>query len=114
MACDVARDLTAAGRMADMNGVLQIEMIDERCEMHGIDVPARRELWLVIGSWSDAHDWMICVDRSSPRFGVVADWNDTHPWSDARAEPERTWPDLVAFFGRTDLDEEEDEDHDGV
>ncbi|AKF07026.1 hypothetical protein [Sandaracinus amylolyticus] len=85
-------------------------MIDERCDMLGIEVPARRELWLVIGSWSDAHDWMICVDRGSSRFGVVADWNDTHPWWDASAEPERTWPDLVAFFARADLDEESEED----
>ncbi|UJR80390.1 Hypothetical protein I5071_24370 [Sandaracinus amylolyticus] len=86
--------------------------VDDRCEMLGIEVPARRELWLPIGSWSDAHDWMICVDRSSTRFGAVADWNDTHPWWDAEAEPERIWPDLVAFLARPDLDEEAEDERD--
>lgn len=72
----------------------------DRWEVLASGPPARRELWIVIGSWSDKHDYMLCCDRTSPRFGAVADWYDTHPWWDEDAEPWELWPDLVTFFER--------------
>lgn len=72
----------------------------DRWEGFEPDPPARSELWMVIGSWSDKHDYMLCCDRTSPRFGAVADWNDTHPWWDENAQPHQLWPDLITFFER--------------
>ena len=38
VAADVARDLAAAGRVADVDGVLQVERLDERGEVVGVRV----------------------------------------------------------------------------
>ncbi len=73
--------------------------------------PARPSLWLTIGGWSDRHDFMIECDSTSLSFGSVTDWNDTHPWWNAKAQPDRKWTDLVAFFERPEeAKEAEDED----
>jgi hypothetical protein len=58
--------------------------------------PETAELWVAFGHWSDRHDLFVCCDRTSPRFGYVADFHDGHPWLGTGGE--RVWPSLEAFF----------------
>ena len=38
-------------------------------------------IWLKFGAWSDKHEWIICCDKSNPKFGWVFDCYDDHPLS---------------------------------
>ena len=79
----------------------------DRLEYGGFDPLPHSELWILLGGWSDKHDYLLCCDRTSARFGMVADWNDIYPWADEKAQPDRVWPDLIAFLERPEETDEE-------
>jgi hypothetical protein len=37
-------------------------------------------MWIEVGNWSDKHQLIMCVNRSSPYFGKVLDMHDEHPY----------------------------------
>jgi uncharacterized protein (TIGR02996 family) len=56
------------------------------------------EIWVAIAVTGDKHDFFLCCDSDSPRFGEVAEGEDYHPWMESGSAPLRTRGETFLLF----------------